>query len=143
MNAFLACADWLWSGVCTRFPGLKVALSEGGVGWVNMLADRVDYVLDHSASGAESGAWKDERKPSEVLASNFWFCSIDDPSTLDGVLDRMGPDHVMLEVDYPHADSTWPDTQELVQRRLAHLPTDVIEKVTHLNAERLFRWPMS
>jgi len=139
-NAFLACADWLWSGVCTRFPALNIALSEGGVGWVNMLADRVDYVLDHSASGTESGGWHDDLKPSEVLVRNFWFCTIDDPSTLDGVLDRFGPDHVMVEVDYPHADSTWPDTQPLMQQRLGHLPDDVVAKLTHENAERLFRW---
>ena len=139
-NAFLACADWLWSGVCTRFPRLAIALSEGGVGWVNMLADRVDYVLDHSASGTESTGWHDDRRPSEVLAESFWFCTIDDPSTLDGVLERFGPDHVMLEVDYPHADSTWPDTQDLVHRRLGHLPADVIAKLTHENATRLFRW---
>jgi predicted TIM-barrel fold metal-dependent hydrolase len=142
-NAFLACADWLWSGVCTRFPRLAIALSEGGVGWVNMLADRVDYVLDHSASGLESSSWTDERRPSEVLAESFWFCTIDDPSTLEGVLDRLGPDHVLLEVDYPHADSTWPDTQDLVHQRLGHLPADVISKLTHENAARLFRWPIS
>ena len=142
-NAFLACADWLWSGVCTRFPRLAIALSEGGVGWVNMLADRVDYVLDHSASGVESTSWTDERRPSEVLAESFWLCTIDDPSTLDGVLERFGPDHVMLEVDYPHADSTWPDTQDVVHERLRHLPADVIAKLTHENATRLFRWPIS
>ena len=142
-NAFLACADWLWSGVCTRFPALSIALSEGGVGWVNMLADRVDYVLEHSASGTESSGWKDTLKPSEVLARNFWFCTIDDPSTLDGVIDRFGPDHVMVEVDYPHADSTWPDTQQLMHEHLGHLPDDVVAKLTHENAERLFRWPTS
>jgi predicted TIM-barrel fold metal-dependent hydrolase len=142
-NAFLACADWLWSGICTRFPSLKIALSEGGVGWVNMLADRVDYVLDHSASGTDSGGWHDDLRPSEVLARNFWFCTIDDPGTLDGVLDRFGPDHVMVEVDYPHADSTWPDTQPLLQERLGHLSDDVVAKLTHENAERLFRWPTS
>jgi predicted TIM-barrel fold metal-dependent hydrolase len=141
MNAYIAAADWLWSGVCTRFPGLRIAMSEGGLGWVNMLADRVDYVLDHSASGSESGVWRDPRKPSEVLATNFWFCSIDDPSSLGAVLDRFGPDHVMLEVDYPHADSTWPDTQSIVHDRLARLPADVIAKLTHRNAEELFRWP--
>jgi predicted TIM-barrel fold metal-dependent hydrolase len=142
-NAFLACADWLWSGVCTRFPGLSIALSEGGVGWVNMLADRVDYVLDHSASGTESGGWHDSLKPSEVLARNFWFCTIDDPRTLDGVLERFGPDHVMVEVDYPHADSSWPDTQQVIGATLGHLPDDVVAKLTHENAERLFRWPTS
>ena len=143
MNAFLAAADWLWSGVCTRFPGLKIAMSEGGIGWVSMLADRVDFVLDHSASGQESGSWKDDRKPSEVLAQNFWFCTIDDPSTLAGVIERFGPDHVMLEVDYPHADSTWPDTQQLVHQRIGHLAPDVVAKITHQNAEALFRWPTS
>ena len=143
MNAFLAAADWLWSGVCTRFPRLKIALSEGGVGWVSMLADRVDFVLAHSASGQESRQWKDELAPSEVLARNFWFCTIDDPSTLEGVIDRFGPDHVMLEVDYPHADSTWPDTQEVVHERIGHLAPDVIAKLTHENAEALFRWPTS
>ena len=143
VNAYVACADWLWSGVCTRYPRVKIALSEGGVGWVNMLADRVDYVLDHSASGNESGRWRDALKPSEVLARNFWFCSIDDPSTLDGVLDRFGPDHVMLEVDYPHADSTWPDTQDLLRRRIAHLPEGTVRRLTHENAEELFRWQTS
>jgi predicted TIM-barrel fold metal-dependent hydrolase len=143
INGYLGAADWLWSGVCTRFPRLRIAMSEGGLGWVNMLADRSDYVLDHSASGQESSHWTDERRPSEVLAESFWFCSIDDPSTLDGVIERLGPGHVMLEVDYPHADSTWPDTQAYAHERLGHLPADVIERITHRNAEELFRWPPS
>ncbi len=142
VNGYVACADWLWSGACTRFPSLRIALSEGGVGWVNMLADRVDYVLDHSASGTESGAWHDERKPSEVLAENFWFCSIDDPSTIDGVIERFGPGHVMIEVDYPHADSTWPDTQRLLREHIGHLPDATVRKLTHENAQALFRWPV-
>lgn len=141
VNAYVTAADWLWSGVCTRFPDLRIAMSEGGIGWVNMLADRADYVLDHSGSGSEAGAWTDHRRPSEVLAQNFWFCSIDDPGSIDGVLDRFGPDHVMLEVDYPHADSTWPETQAIVSERLAHLDHDVVAKLTHRNAEELFRWP--
>jgi predicted TIM-barrel fold metal-dependent hydrolase len=143
VNAYVAAADWLWSGVCTRFPGLRIAMSEGGIGWVNMLADRVDYVLDHSASGVDGGHWTDDRRPSEVLAESFWFCTIDDPSSLDGVLERFGPDHVVLEVDYPHADSTWPHTQALVHERFGHLADDVVAKLTHRNAEELFRWPIS
>jgi predicted TIM-barrel fold metal-dependent hydrolase len=140
MNIVKCAADLVWSPVFKKFPNLKIALSEGGIGWVNMLADRVDYVLEHSASGTESAAWNDARKPSEVLAESFWFCTIDDPGTLDGVLARFGPDHVMVEVDYPHADSTWPDTQELLHRRFAHLPDATVRKLTHENAEALFRW---
>ena len=45
VNALLAAGEWLWSGVPLRFPGLQVAMSEGGIGWVPMLMDRADYVL--------------------------------------------------------------------------------------------------
>jgi predicted TIM-barrel fold metal-dependent hydrolase len=140
-NAFLTAADWLWSGVCTRFPALRIAMSEGGIGWAVMLADRVDYVLDHSASGQESRSWRDDLKPSEVLARSFWFCSIDDPGSVDAFVARLGTDHLLVESDYPHADSTWPDTPALVEKRYGHLGADVLAKVAWRNAAELFGHP--
>ncbi|MGI8492374.1 MAG: amidohydrolase family protein [Acidimicrobiales bacterium] len=137
-SSLVAATDWLWSGVCVRFPGLRIAMSEGGIGWVVMLADRADYVLDHSASGSESNSWKGDLRPSEVLARNFWFCTIDDPGSVDGVIAKMGPDHVMVESDFPHADSTWPTTEATVKANFGHLPDDVIRKVTAENAAELF-----
>jgi predicted TIM-barrel fold metal-dependent hydrolase len=142
VNGVAAAADWLWARIPLRFPRLNVALSEGGIGWVPMLLDRLDYIMSHSGSGG-AGVWDGDLTPSEALQRNFWFCTIDDPSTLEGVIDRFGPDHVMVEVDYPHADSTWPDTQQLMHEHLGHLPGDVIAKLTHENAERLFRWQTS
>ena len=142
VSALVAASDWLWSGVGHRFPELRIAMSEGGIGWVAMLADRADYVLDHSASGVDSHSWQDDLRPSEVLARNFWFCSIDDPSTVDGLLARFGPDHLMVESDYPHADSTWPDTPAVVDRNYGHLPADVVRKVTYANAAALFDHPL-
>src|SRR5579875_341589 len=141
-SSLVAATDCLWSGVCLRFPGLKVAMSEGGIGCVVMLADRADYVLDHSASGRESKAWRSDLRPSEVLARNFWFCTIDDPGSVDAVVARMGPDHVMVECDYPHADSTWPSTPELVAATFAHQPPEVVRKVTAENAAALFGVPL-
>jgi predicted TIM-barrel fold metal-dependent hydrolase len=141
-NALIAAADWLWSGVCVRFPDLRIALSEGGIGWVVMLADRVDYVLDHSASGRESGHWQDDLLPSEVLARNFWFCVLDDPGSVSAVLDRFGPGHVMVESDYPHADSTWPDTPGIVERNFGHLDAATVRQVCYENAAALFDHPL-
>jgi predicted TIM-barrel fold metal-dependent hydrolase len=141
VNALIAAAEWLWSGVPLRFPGLDVALSEGGIGWVPMLADRVDYVLDHSASGTESVSWPSELRPSEVLKRNFWFCTIDDPSVVD-LLPVIGMDHVMVESDYPHADSTWPDTQAVMQSTLGGLDVADLRMVAAGNAARLFRHPL-
>jgi predicted TIM-barrel fold metal-dependent hydrolase len=141
VNAFLTAADWLWSGVCLRFPDLQIALSEGGIGWVAMLADRADYVLAHSGSGSESGHWSGDLKPSEVLRRNFWFCSIDDPSAMEQ-RHRIGIDHIMVESDYPHADSSWPDTQAVLAATLGTLPEDEVNAITHGNAARLFRHPL-
>jgi predicted TIM-barrel fold metal-dependent hydrolase len=140
--ALVAASDWLWSGVCHRFPDLRIAMSEGGIGWVVMLADRADYVLDHSASGQESRAWPGELRPSEMLARNFWFCTIDDPGSVDGFLARFGPDHLMVESDYPHADSTWPDTPQVVERNFGHLDPATLRQITAGNAAALFRHPL-
>ena len=137
-SSLVAATDWLWSRVCLRFPGLKIAMSEGGIGWVAMLADRADYVLDHSASGQESRSWRGDLRPSEVLGRNFWFCTIDDPSSVDAVIARMGPDHIMVESDYPHADSTWPNTADCIKTNFGHLSNEVIRKVTLENAASLF-----
>ena len=141
VNALVAAAEWLWSGVPLRFPALAVALSEGGMGWVPMLMDRVDYVVAHSASGTESRAWPSELLPSQVLRRNFWFCSIDDPSIVP-LRHTIGVDHIMVECDYPHADSTWPDTQAVLAKTMGSLPDDELRAVAAGNAARLFRHPL-
>ena len=141
VNALLAAGEWLWSGVPLRFPGLKVALSEGGIGWVPMLMDRCDYVLQHSASGSESHAWPSDLLPSEVLRRNFWFCSIDDPSIV-ALRHVIGVDHIMVESDYPHADSSWPDTQRVLAETWGSLPEDELRAVAGGNASVLFRHPL-
>jgi predicted TIM-barrel fold metal-dependent hydrolase len=43
VNGIAAAADWLWARIPLRFPNLDVAFSEGGIGWVPMLLDRLDY----------------------------------------------------------------------------------------------------
>ena len=140
-----ACTDWLWSGYPLRFPDLRIAMSEGGLGWVPMLADRLDYIFEVSGHGRQ--AWPagadnpDGLSPTQVLLRNFWFCSVDDPSIWP-IRDRIGVDHIMIEVDYPHADSTWPDTQDFLARRLAALPLEEARLVTHGNAAALFRHPL-
>jgi predicted TIM-barrel fold metal-dependent hydrolase len=139
-NALAAAADWVWARIPLRFPGIKVAMAEGGIGWVPMLLDRLDYVVHHSAQ--QGGVWDGSLLPSEALQRNFWFCTIDDPSTME-LRGRIGIDHIMLESDYPHADSTWPDTQLVAERRIGALPETEVRKLTYENASRLFRHPVA
>ncbi|MCX4095598.1 amidohydrolase family protein [Nocardia sp. alder85J] len=141
VNAMVCCADLLWSEIPVRFPNLKIALAEGGIGWVAMYLDRLEYM--ETRAGSFGNEWSSkEISPAEVVRRNFYFCSLDDPSTIS-TRDRIGLDHIMMEVDYPHADSTWPDTQKIVHGTLGGLPENEIEAITHGNAERLFRFPLA
>ncbi|MGI9576856.1 MAG: amidohydrolase family protein [Microthrixaceae bacterium] len=133
-----ACADWLWSGYPVRHPELSIVMAEGGLGWVPMLADRLDYIVDVSGHGRQ--AWMSaEVLPTEVLRRNFWFCSLDDPSIWP-IRDRIGVENILVEVDYPHSDSHWPDTRKLFADRLAGIDETEVDAVMHANAEALFRF---
>ena len=136
VNALVTCADWLWSGVPVRFPELRICLAESGIDWVPMLINRIDYVMDHSASGER--AWPDPvHHPTEVLRRNFWFGVIDLTSSLV-LRHHIGLDRIVLESDYPHADSTWPDTATRAADALADLPDDEVDRICWRNAAELF-----
>jgi predicted TIM-barrel fold metal-dependent hydrolase len=142
VQSYVACTEWLWSGIPVRFPGLKIAMSEGGIGWVPMLLDRLEFMMSQSGHGRND--WKrmnTDLSPVDVMHRNFWFCTIDDPSTL-GARHRIGIDHIMLEVDYPHADSTWPDSQRYFAERLGSFPVDEARKIAYANAAALYRHPL-
>ncbi|MBV8960735.1 MAG: amidohydrolase family protein, partial [Actinobacteria bacterium] len=56
--------------------------------------------------------------------------------------DRIGVDKILLEADYPHCDSTWPDTQAVIEQEIGGLPADDVRKITWENASNLYRHPV-
>jgi predicted TIM-barrel fold metal-dependent hydrolase len=134
--SLIACTEWLWSAYPARLPTLKIAMSEGGIGWVAMLLDRLENIVDRSRYGL---GW--DVRPADVLRRNFWFCTIDDPSTID-TRHAIGVDHIMVEVDYPHGDSTWPDTQAVIAQCWGHIPDDELRAMCCENAAALYRHPL-
>jgi predicted TIM-barrel fold metal-dependent hydrolase len=138
--SIVTCAEWLWSSIPVRFPDVKIVLSEGGIGWVPMLLDRLRFIASHS--GLRDTAWPASApSPEDVLLRNFWFCMLDDPSVMP-IIDRIGTDRILFETDYPHADSLWPGVQDAVTDLLGGLPVETIRKITHENAAELFRHPL-
>ncbi len=131
-----ASVQWLWSGYPYERPDLKIAMSEGGIGWVAMLLDRLDNIVDRSGYGL---GW--DLRPAEVLRRNFWFCTIDDPSTID-TRRHIGVENIMVETDYPHGDGTWPDTQSVIKEVWGHIPARELRQMCSENAAALFRHPL-
>jgi predicted TIM-barrel fold metal-dependent hydrolase len=137
--AMFAAVDWLYSRIPVRFPDIRLCMSEGGIGWVAGLLDRLDHMLSyHEMYGTWEGI---ELTPAEVLQRNFWFCAVEDQSSF-AVRDRIGVDHILVESDYPHCDSTWPDTQEVLHEEIGHLPPADVERITWRNASDLYRHPV-
>jgi predicted TIM-barrel fold metal-dependent hydrolase len=138
VNGIVASVDWIFAKVPLRAPGIKIALSEAGLSWVPMVMERLSRA--HRQMEA-SIAWRPEDgDPVEHFLESFYFTSIEDPSGFR-LLDVVGEDHVMVEVDYPHRDSSWPDTQALLKRDLTHLAPATVRKVCFENAARVYRHP--
>jgi predicted TIM-barrel fold metal-dependent hydrolase len=133
--AMFAAVDWLYSMIPVRFPDLKICLSEGGIGWVAGLIDRFEHMRRYDSM---YGTFNDVgMSPAEVFKRNFWFCAIDDPSSYMQK-DIIGVENIMVESDYPHCDSTWPNTQQILRDQLAGLPEADVERITWRNASELF-----
>src|SRR5262249_27186355 len=113
VNALLALTDWLYTGTLERFPGLRIALSESQAGWVPFAAQRADTTWQKANEKfhLKTGARKAKNLPSEVIPGRVFFCVFDD---LEGLRNReqIGFEQILFETDYPHTDSTWPDSRE-------------------------------
>jgi len=136
VNALAACAEWLYAKIAVRFPDIRIALSESGIGWVAMLVDKLEYM-------ARTGVAWDEPSisPVDLLRRNFWFSTFYDPRSL-ALREDIGVDRIMIESDYPHFDSSWPDTQRIVGRQLEGIADGDVERITHRNASELYRHPV-
>ncbi len=137
MNIQSAAADLLWSRVLKKYPSLRVALSEGGTGWVPYFLSRVDRTYEmHSAWTLQDFGG---RLPSEVFREHFLTCFISDPVGIALRAD-IGIDNIAWEADYPHSDSMWPNAPEELAVEFAKYSVSAQDasKMTHENAMRWF-----
>ena len=134
-NAMSSLTDFLFSGVLVRFPDLKLAYSEGQIGWIPYILERADKVWeDNRAWGGVAD--KVPMPPSTYYYRQIYGCFFDDEHGLDS-LEKVGIDNTTFETDYPHSDSTWPHTLETAKKLMGHLPADVIYKIVRGNAIRM------
>jgi predicted TIM-barrel fold metal-dependent hydrolase len=134
-NAMASLTDWLFSGKLVEYPELTLAYSEGQIGWLPYVLNRADDVW------YTSQAWAGVRdivpeKPSTYFHRSIYGCFFRDPHGMDA-LDAIGVDRVTFETDYPHTDSTWPETKAVAEEMMAGLDDDVVYKIVRGNAIRM------
>jgi predicted TIM-barrel fold metal-dependent hydrolase len=136
-------SNWVLSGVFRRHPRLRLALSEGGISWIPQVMARLNHVWRSSGRLAlRAGAVDlgDDFDAYELVGTNLFGCLLNDWGGLRDI-DRMGPhaeDAIMIETDYPHADTVWPHSLDVARSHLAELGRDLRQKILWQNATRLF-----
>lgn len=134
-NAMASLSDFLFSGVLVRFPTLKLAYSEGQIGWLPYILERADDVWsEHRAWGGVKDIIPEP--PSSYYYRQVYGCFFRDRHGLDS-LEQVGVDNITFETDYPHTDTTWPNSKQVATDMMGHLPDDVIYKILRGNAIRM------
>lgn len=137
MNSQFTTIDLLLSPVFHKFPRLRVALSEGGIGWIPYVLERADYTWERHRwyTGVNT-----EVRPSELFRDHVFGCFIADHAGVQ-MRELAGVDNLMFEGDYPHSDSNYPNSRKLLAEVLLDVPDDEARKIAEDNARRVFNFP--
>jgi predicted TIM-barrel fold metal-dependent hydrolase len=136
-NLMWTTVDLMFSGKLQKFPDLQFSLAEGGIGWVPYIIERADYVWERHRYYQDIDF---DARPSELFRKHFWGCFIDDEH---GLVNRgvIGIDRIMMEIDFPHSDSNWPNSRKRAAEVLANVPDDECALIVEENARRMLHFP--
>jgi predicted TIM-barrel fold metal-dependent hydrolase len=129
--AQLSLVEWLVSGLLVRFPKLKIAYSESQIGWIPFILERLDNVFAHPAYAELPSVIT--QPPSTYLPGRVYGCFFDDETGLRN-RDSIGVSQLVFEIDYPHQDTTWPNTHLVVERMAEQVTAQELERIVRTNA---------
>jgi predicted TIM-barrel fold metal-dependent hydrolase len=126
---------WIVSGLLQEHPRLHIVLVEAGIGWIAYYLERLDTMQRRHNWTARGMKLKES-------PSTYWFrqghATFEDDMVGVRTLDLLGTSNVMWASDYPHPDSTWPESQTVVEKHFQHLPDEDKQKIVWQNAARLY-----
>jgi predicted TIM-barrel fold metal-dependent hydrolase len=134
-NVMASMADWLFSGNLIRFPNIKLAYSEGQIGWIPYALERADTVWEHH------NPWMHTKDRIPELPSSYYWGRIFGCFTADrhglANIDACGEDNICFETDYPHTDTTWPHSKEYAEKMIDGITDEQAYKVLRGNAIKM------
>jgi len=129
-------AALLLSGVLEQRPGLRAVLGESGLGWLPYMLERLDH--EHEKFGDRKLDYRPRMRPSEIFRRQVLATYQEDETGIE-LLDRIGIGSVMWASDYPHGDSTWPDSIACIEgSQLGRRDPADVRRVVYENAAHLY-----
>ena len=134
----MSVADMILSGVFDRYPRLQVGAVEYELSWAPHFLERMDYGYSQRPLGVKGYRFKENMLPSEFAHRNVFFGFQEDAR---GIKDRhiIGVDNILWGSDYPHQESTFPRSQEILEEILADCTDEEKAKICGGNTERIYR----
>ena len=127
--------DLIFSGVLERFPRLKLVMVENEIGWIPFVLEQWDYYFKRH--GVDRASLSLKRLPSEYFHQQVYATFFND-AVGGHLLSWWGGDNCMWSNDYPHGNSTWPHSRQVVARDLGDLPAGSRAKLLRENVARLY-----
>jgi predicted TIM-barrel fold metal-dependent hydrolase len=131
-------AAMIFSGVLEDYPALKLVLAESGIGWLPWFVTRMDGIFEKHCAPHPDVSIK--TLPSELFNRQVWATFEEEPLGAQ-LIPLLSPDNFMWACDYPHPDSTWPNSRAAIDEALGTLDAETIQKVTSDNCRKLYGIP--
>jgi predicted TIM-barrel fold metal-dependent hydrolase len=130
-------SDWCVSGVLGRWPDLRVVLVEAGIGWIPYFLERLDTMVDNHG-------WKTFPEHAITEKPSFYWhrnmaATFEQDTTGMRLLDILGIENLMWATDYPHPDSTWPRSRQVLEQHFEGMSRDDVELIASGNATRIYK----
>ena len=132
MNLVNIIAAIIGSAVLERYPNVRIALGESGIGWIPYALDRMDF------------EWEDRFQDLglKMKPSDYWRRQCKATFQYDTIgaklIDDMGVESLMWGSDYPHGDGVWPESDKYIEEQFQGLPPEVVHKITCENAAKFY-----
>ena len=130
---------FIFGGVFERNPKLKIVCVEADAGWVPHYMYRMDHAYDRHRYWLKPGQTL-SKKPSEYFSEHI-YTTFQDDWVAFRMKDLCNPRRLMWANDFPHSDSTWPWSQELLAKHTAHLTQEEKDWILHDNVAELYGLP--
>jgi predicted TIM-barrel fold metal-dependent hydrolase len=128
----------IFMGALVRYPTLKLVLAESGIGWLPYFVARMDDQFEKHC--VPYGDQCIQTRPSEIFARQIYATFEEEPLG-PSLIPLLSADNFMWACDYPHVDSTWPNSHEAIEHSMGKLGEEAIRKMTAETCQRLYRLP--